>query len=101
MDEQDFHILLRAKRQIRRETALRSFLFAGLLVAAGLRLFGIDVSFLYPVLFVLLFVSLVMNSDVIANVGLITKKDLVKLIERQIHNDPDILARYVSARGKS
>ena len=100
MDEQDFHILLRAKRQIKRETALRSFLFAGLLVAAGLRLFGIDVSFLYPVLFVLLFVSLVMNSDVIANVGLVTKKDLVKLIERQIHNDPDILARYVSTRGK-
>lgn len=101
MDEQDFHILLRAKRQIKREAALRSFLFAGLLVAASLRLFGIDVSFLYPMLFILLFVSLVMNSDVIANVGLVTKKDLVKLIERQIHNDPDILARYVNKRDKS
>ncbi len=101
MGEQDFHILLRAKRQIRRETALRSFLLAGLFVAAGLRVLGIDVAFLYPLLFILLFVSLVMNSDVIANVGLVSKNDLVKLIERQIHSDPDSLARYVSLRGKT
>jgi hypothetical protein len=100
MEEQDFHILLRAKRQIKRETAVRSFLLAGLFVAAGLRVLGIDVAFLYPLLFILLFVSLVMNSDVIANVGMVSKTDLVKLIERQIHSDPESLARYVNLRGK-
>ena len=100
MNEGDLQLLMRAKRQIRRESALRSFLLAGLVVAAGLRVLGIDVAFLYPLLFIILFVSLVMNSDVIANVGLVTKKDLVKLIERQIHNDPQALARYSSQRGK-
>lgn len=101
MDEQDFQILLRAKRQIKRETALRSFLIAGLFVAAGLRVVGIDTAFLYPLLFILLFVSLVMNSDVIANVGLVSKHDLVKLIERQIHKNPEVLAHYVKLRGKN
>lgn len=100
MEERDLLLVLRAKRQIKREAALRSFLVAGLFVAAGLRVFGVDVAFLYPLLFILLFVSLVMNSDVIANVGLVTKKDLVGLIERQIHNDPDALTRYVSRRSK-
>ena len=100
MEQRDLLLVLRAKRQIKREMALRSFLVTGLFVAAGLRVLGVDVAFLYPLLFILLFVSLVMNSDVIANVGLVTKKDLVNLIERQIHGDPDTLARYVSERGK-
>ena len=101
MDERDFHLLLRAKRQIRRESSLRSFLLAGLLVAAALRVFGVDVTFLYPLLFVILFVSLILNSDLIANFGLVTKLDLVNLIERQIHNDPDVLTRYSSLRNRS
>jgi len=100
MDERDFHILLRAKRQIRRETTMRSFLLAGLLVAAALRLLNVDVTFLYPLLFVILFVSLILNSDLIANFGLVSKQDLVKMIERHIHNDPDVLTRYASLKNR-
>lgn len=101
MDERDFHLLMRAKRQIRRESALRSFLLAGLLVAAMLRVLGISLPYLYPLLFVVLFVSLILNSDLIANFGLVTKGDLVKLIERHIHKDPETLARYASSRSKT
>ena len=101
MDERDFQLLLRAKRQIRRESWLRSFLWAGLLVAAALRVLGVDVAFLFPLLFVILFVSLILNSDLIANIGLVTKHDLVKMIERHIHNDPDVLTRYASLRNRS
>lgn len=101
MDERDFHLLMRAKRQIKRESSLRSFLLAGLIVTACLRVLGFELSFLYPLLFVILFVSLVLNSDLIANFGLVTKSDLVNLIERQIHSDPDALARYASNKSKS
>jgi hypothetical protein len=101
MDERDFHLLMRAKRQIRRESSLRSFLLAGLIVTACLRLMGLELSFLYPLLFVILFVSLILNSDLIANFGLVTKSDLVKLIERHIHSDPEALARYASSKNKA
>jgi hypothetical protein len=101
MDERDFHLLMRAKRQIKRESSLRSFLLAGLIVTAGLRLMGLEMSFLYPLLFVILFVSLILNSDLIANFGLVTKSDLVKLIERHIHSDPEALARYASSKNKA
>ena len=35
MNEEDFQLVLRAKRQIQREAALRSFLLAGVAVAAA------------------------------------------------------------------
>ena len=101
MNERDFNLLLRAKRQIDRESAIRSFLIAGVCVAAGLRLLDIDLPFIYPLLFIILFVSLVLNSDVIANFGLVTKRDLVNVIERHIHSDPEILTRYAALKNRS
>ena len=101
MNERDFYLVLRAKRQIERESAIRSFLIAGICVAAGLRLVGIELPFIFPLLFVILFVSLALNSDVIANYGLVTKRDLVSVIERHIHSDPEVLTRYAEVKNKS
>ena len=101
MNENDFNLVLRAKRQIHRESAIRSFLIAGVCVAAGLRLLGIELPFIYPLLFIILFISLVLNSDVIANFGLVTKRDLVNVIERHIHNDPEVLTRYAELKNRS
>ena len=56
MNEDDFQLVLRAKRQIQREAALRSFLVAGVAVAAALRFADIDLPFMYPLLFTVLFV---------------------------------------------
>ncbi|MEQ8315527.1 MAG: hypothetical protein RL839_12535 [Gammaproteobacteria bacterium] len=100
MNERDFQLILRAKRQIDREAAMRSFFFVGICFVAVLRLVGLEVSFLYPLLFIVLFVSLVLNSDFIANFGLVSKRDLVKLIERHIHNDPDTLTRYSELKSR-
>ena len=55
---------------------------------------------MYPLLFTVLFVSLVLNSDVIANMGLVTRKDLIAVIERHIHNDPGSLARYSQLKNR-
>ena len=101
MNERDFLLLLRAKKQIRREKSIRSFLIVGVCFAAVLRLAGIELPPLYPLLFVVLFVALVLNSDLIANFGMVSKTDLVNLIERHIHNDPDALARYVNSKSKA
>jgi len=101
MNERDFQLLLRAKRQIRRENSIRSFLIVGICFAAVLRLAGIELPLLYPLLFVVLFVALVLNSDLIANFGMVSKTDLVNLIERHIHNDPEALTRYVNSKGKA
>ena len=92
--------MLRAKRQIQREAALRSFLVAGVAVAAALRFADIDLPFMYPLLFTVLFVSLVLNSDVIANMGLVTRKDLIAVIERHVHNDPGSLVRYSQLKNR-
>ena len=100
MDEHDFQLILRAKRQIRREKSIRSFLVVGLCFAAGLRLLGLELPNLYPLLFVLLFVALVLNSDLIANFGMVSKKDLIAVIERHIHNDPDVLSRYADSKSR-
>lgn len=100
MNERDFRLLMRAKRQIKRESAIRSFLIAGIFVAAALRLVGLDMNFFYPLLFVILFVALILNSDLIANFGMVSKKDLVGVIERHIHNDAETLTRYVNAKSK-
>jgi uncharacterized membrane protein YczE len=94
MNERDFQLVMRAKRQIHRETALRSMLIFGLLFAAALRLLGIELPFLYLMLFVFLFISLILSSDLIANIGLVSKDDLIKVIEKQLHSDPEMLMRY-------
>jgi len=52
-------------------------------------------------LFVILFVSLVINSEVIASFGMVSKKDLVNVIEKHIHNDPETLTRYAGLDNKS
>lgn len=101
MNERDFQLVLRAKKQIRRENAIRSFLIVGVCFAAALRLAGVEPPLLYPLLFVILFVALVLNSDLIANLGMVSKTDLVSVIERHIHNDPEALARYVNAKSKA
>jgi hypothetical protein len=101
MNERDFQILLRAKRQIARESSIRSFLIVGICFAAVLRMLSIELPVLYPLLFVILLVYLVVNSDFIGNRGLVSKRDLVKLIERNINNDPDTLSRYAQLKSKS
>lgn len=100
MNEQDFRLVIRARRQIAHETALRSFLIAGVLFCAGLRLLGIDPQFLYILLFVVGLIALILSSDMFASIGLVSKKDLVGVIESHIHADPEVLARYSSVRNK-
>ncbi|MEQ8409789.1 MAG: hypothetical protein RKH07_16090 [Gammaproteobacteria bacterium] len=100
MDERDFHLLVRAKRQIHREAKLRSFLIFGVCFTACLRLLGFELPFLYLALFVLLLIALVLNSDLIANFGMVSKKDLVAVIERHIHSDPEAITRYVNAKSR-
>lgn len=101
MDDRDFQLVARAKRQIRRESSIRSFLIVGLVFTAVLRMIGIELPFMVPLLFMILFISLVINSDLIANYGLVTKKDLVSLIEKHIHNDPESLTRYAGLNDRS
>lgn len=101
MNERDFQLIMRAKRQIHRETALRSFLIFGLLFSAALRFLGIELPFLYLMLFVSLFISLIFSSDLIANFGLVSKEDLVKVLEKNIHNDPEMLTRYSNIMSKT
>ena len=100
MNERDFQLVMRAKRQIQRETALRSFLIFGLFFCAVLRMVGIELPFVYLLLFVMLFVSLVLSSDFIANFGMVSKKDLVGVIEKHIHSNPEVLTRYSNTRSK-
>lgn len=101
MNDRDIKLLLRAKRQISRETAVRSFLIFGLVFSAALRFLGVELPSLYILLFVFLFVSLILSSDFVANFGLVSKQDLVNVIEKHIHNDPEVLQRYSSARNKA
>ena len=101
MNESDFNLVTRAKRQIEREAALRSFLWVGLMFSAVLRMLGIEMPYLYLLLFVILFVSLVLNSEVIASFGMVSKKDLVRVIEKYIHNDPTELVKYAASKQES
>lgn len=100
MNEGDFQLILRAKRQIRRELSLRSFLLFAVVFCAALRFLGLELPLLYIALFVLLLVSLILSSDLIANIGTVSKSDLINLIEKHIHNDPEILTRYSSSQGR-
>ncbi|NKB32379.1 MAG: hypothetical protein GKR91_04705 [Pseudomonadales bacterium] len=101
MNERDFQLARRAKRQIEREAALRSFLWVGLVFCAVLRMLGFELQIMYLFLFVILFVSLVINSEVIASFGMVSKKDLVSVIENHIHNDPEALTRYAGLDNES
>ena len=98
MNERDFHLIMRAKQQIQREASWRSFLLFGLAFAAVLRLFGIELPVLYLLLFVLFLISLILTSDLLVNIGTVSKKDLVGLLESQLHSDPDALSRYAQAK---
>ncbi|GJM12816.1 MAG: hypothetical protein DHS20C12_12190 [Pseudohongiella sp.] len=98
MSERDFQMVMRAKRQIQREAAMRSMLIFGLLFSAALRLLGLELPFLYLMMFVFLLVALILSSDLIANFGLVSKGDLIQLIEKQLHNDPEMLTRYLSSK---
>lgn len=100
MNERDFHLVIRAKRQIHRETALRSMLIFGLLFSAALRFLGVELPFLYLMLFVFLLISLILSSDLIANFGLVSKGDLIEVIEKQLHSDPEMLTRYSNSRSR-
>jgi|TARA_B110000914_G_C15444526_1_gene437751 uncharacterized membrane protein YczE len=101
MDERDFHLAMRAKRQIHRETELRSMLIFGLLFSAALRFLGAEFPFLYLRLFVFLLVSLIFSSELIANFGLVSKDNLIKVIEKQLYSDPEMLTRYLNRRSRS
>ena len=46
-----------------------------------LRFLGVELTFSYFMLFVFLLISLVFSSDLIANFGLVSKGDLIKVIE--------------------
>lgn len=100
MTENDLQLLLRAKNQIKREAMWRSFLIVGVVFAALLRLFGLDLPYLYFLLFVLFFISLLLTSDLLLNIGTVTKRDLVSLIEHTIHSDPAILTKYADLKDK-
>lgn len=84
-----------------RQTALSPMLIFGLLFSAALRFLGVEFPFLYLLLFVLLLVSLIFSSDLIANFGLVSKDDLIKVIEKQLHSDPEMLTRYLDTRSRS
>ena len=66
-----------------------------------LRFLGVDLSFFYLMLFVFLLVSLVFSSDLIANFDLVSKGDLIKVIEKQLQSDPEMLTRYLNTRSRS
>lgn len=100
MNERDFQIVMRAKRQIQRETALRSMLIFGLLFSAALRFLGVELPFLYLMMFVFLLIALIFSSDLIANFGLVSKGDLIEVIEKQLHSDPEMLTRYLNSKIK-
>ena len=72
-----------------------------LLFSAALRFLDAEFSFLYLMLFVFLLVSLIFSSDLIANFGLVSKDNLIKVIEKQLHSDPEILTRYLNRRSRS
>jgi len=101
MNDNDFQLVMRAKKQIQRETYIRSFLLFSAVFCAALKFLGMELPFLYFWLFVILFVSLVLSSDLIADIGAVSKRDLIDIIEKQFHNDPALLARYSSARSRS
>ncbi len=101
MNDRDIQLVLRAKRQIQRETATRSFLVFGVVFCAVLRFLGVEAPFLYLTLFVLLFICLLLSSDLLVNFGSVSKKDLVSVIERHIHSDADMLTRYSSVKSRT
>ena len=100
MNEQDFQLVMRAKRQIQRELAMRSFLVFGLLFCAALTLLGIKIPFLYLLLFIILLISLVVSSELMPDFGMVSKGDLISVIEKHIHSDPEALSRYSVARSR-
>jgi hypothetical protein len=65
-NEADFHLIMRAKRQIRREASWRSLLLFGLAIAAFALLFWIELS---PSLFVALYAFVNLSGSDIRLIG--------------------------------
>ena len=66
-----------------------------------LRFLGVELTFFYFMLFVFLLISLVFSSELNANFGLVSKGDLIKVIEKQLHSDSQMLTRYLNTRSVS
>ncbi len=75
-------------------------LIFGLLFSAALRFLGVELPFLYLMMFIFLLISLILSSDLIANIGQVSKADLIEVIEKQLHSDPEMLTRYLNTRTK-
>ncbi len=101
MTKSDFQLLMRAKNQIRRESTWRSFLIVGVVFAALLKLIGLDLPYLYFLLFVMFFISLLLTSDLLINIGTVSKRDLVSVIENSIYKDPAMLAKFAELKDKT
>ncbi len=100
MEERDFQLLAKAKKQVSREASLKSFLVFGVCFTAFIRMLGVELPMLYLTLFVLLLMLLIFSSDLLAMFGRVSKNDLIGIIERQINNDPETLTRYIDTRSK-
>jgi len=61
----------------------------------------VELPFLYLMMFFFLLISLIFSSDLIANFGLVSKSDLIEVIEKQLHSDPEMLTRYLNTRSKA
>jgi hypothetical protein len=85
MNDNDFQLVVRAKKQIQREIYIRSFLLFSAVSCAALKFLGMELPFLYLGLFVILLVSLALSSDLIANIGALSHKDLINIIEKHGH----------------
>ncbi len=100
MNERDFELILRAKKQVESERNMRSFLIVGLVFCASLRLVGFELPYLYLLMFMILFASLIFFSELIANFGRVSKTDLIELIEQHIHQNPESLTLYAEIKNK-
>ena len=98
MNEHDFQLIRRAKKQTQRETSIRSFLMFAIIMSAALRFMGVQSPVFYFSLFAVLLISLLLTSSLITDLGGVSKNDLIDLAERQIHNDPEMLTRYSISR---
>jgi hypothetical protein len=69
--------------------------------SAVLRFLKVELPFFCLTLFVFLLVSLIFSSELIANFDLVSKGDLIKIIEKKPHSDPEMLTRYLNTPSAS
>ena len=68
--------------------------------SAVLRFLGVELPFVYLMLFVFLLISLIFSSDLIANFGSPSKGVLIKVIEKQLHSDPKMLTHSLDTKNR-